>query len=866
MAATETIERARPLMRAGALVYLYRRRLRVHVVQEVLAGLGVAIGVALAFATIVAASSIAGSAEEVVHAVTGPASLQLRARTSAGFDEGLLREAQRLPGVKQAAPLLEQTATITAPSGRHVTVDLAGADTSLVVLDGLAHTLPTSTLSAGGIGLARSTARSLGIAAAATPRGAHTPTSTRVSLSLGGRVSRLRVSAVLGPETFGALSQARVAVMPLAQLQRLAGLRGRITRVLVQTRPKAQTAVANELSALARGRLDVVAAGQDVDLLRQALRPSDQASGFFAALSALLGLLFALAALLLTVPERRRAIADLRLNGAKRSAIVQLFLFQALLLGLAASILGVLCGYVMSLGAFHQSTGYLAEAFTLGTHTVVTTQPLEIALLGGVLATCVASAAPLIDLRPGRTLDAVYRHDGVPGNALSAGTGSVLGAGAAVLLAVTTALFATTSSHALLASALLALATVLTVPLAFAAVLRGAGALARRRPRLTILPVALSSLRATTLRSLALAATGGLALFGSIALGGARGDLLRGIERFARSYSSDAQIWVGNPGDNQAVVALGSDGLQRRIARVGGVASVSAFGGGFLALGERRVWIVAREPEAERGVLESQISEGSAPPALRRLGEGGWIAVSKQIADEQHTGVGGTLTLPTPSGSVRLRIAATTTNLAWSPGVIFMSRSGYARLWGSDAPTAYGVTLTPGVREPAAKRSIERALGTGSGLEVLTARERQARIDALTSEGLAHLGDISTLLEIAAILALAAALTSAIWQRRTGLAGLRLAGVRPRRLRAILLVESALMLGAGCVTGALAGIYGQLVIDGYLRHVTGFPVARLAADPRPLEILAIVIAIVLAIVAVPGWRASRVSPRIALDE
>ena len=86
------------------------------------------------------------------------------------------------------------------------------------------------------------------------------------------------------------------------------------------------------------------------------------------------------------------------------------------------------------------------------------------------------------------------------------------------------------------------------------------------------------------------------------------------------------------------------------------------------------------------------------------------------------------------------------------------------------------------------------------------------------------------------------------------------------RLRRILLVEAALMLGAGCVTGALAGIYGQFIIDAYLRHVTGFPVASLAASPRPVEILALVIASVLAIVALPAWLASRVSPTLALNE
>ena len=224
-----------------------------------------------------------------------------------------------------------------------------------------------------------------------------------VSLLVRGRALRLRVSAVLGPETFGALSQADVAVMPLADLQRLAGLPEHITRILVQAAPGREAAVRRELRALAAGRLEVAAADQDVALLGQALRPSDQASALFAAISVLLGVLLAFNALLLTVPERRRAIAELRLVGARRSAIVQMLFFQALCLGLAASLVGLLGGYALSRGVFHQSTGYLAEAFTLGTRTVLTAQPLLLALIAGVLATVLASAVPLLDLRRGRS-------------------------------------------------------------------------------------------------------------------------------------------------------------------------------------------------------------------------------------------------------------------------------------------------------------------------------------------------------------------------------------------------------------------------------------------------------------------------------
>lgn len=864
---------AQPLMRPYALLYLYRRRLRVHAVQELLAALGVAVAVALVFATIVAAGSIAGSAGEVLRTVAGPATLQLNARGGEGLGEGLLERVERLPGVRQAAPLLQQTATIVSPGGRSVTVDLAGADTSLVVLDGLAHTLPTATLTRGGIGLSLATARALGLPTPpvpaprnAAPGTAASGAGQTVSLVLRGASHPLNVSAVLGPETFGALSQARVAVMPLEDLQRLAGLGGRVTRILVAARPGREAQVRSELRALAGRHAEVAPASQDIALLHQALRPSDQASAFFATISGLLGLLFAGAALLLTIPERRRAIADLRLLGTRRGAIVQMLLFQALVLGLAASLLGLLGGYLLSRGVFHPSTGYLAEAFTLGSGTIVTAQPLVLALAGGVSATCLASAVLLLDLRRGRALDAVYREDSAPGNTLPGGARLTLGLAAAVLLAVASALFATTPSRALLACALLALATVLAIPLVFAGVLRGARALSERRQSLTILPVAVTSLRSTTVRSLALAATGAVALFGSVALGGARSDLSRGIDGFARAYAADAPVWVGNPGDNQATVDFQAHGLPGRIGALSGVAGVEAFQGGFIALDGRRVWIIARPPGGARQVLASQVVAGDPALASRRLAQGGWIALSQQIADERHVGVGASITIPTPSGPAAFRIAATTTNLAWSPGVLFMGAADYARLWQTDAPTALAVTPAPGVSVARVRREVQGALGAGSGLQAITARSREASIDTLTSEGLGQLGEISMLLVIAAVLAMAAALTSAIWQRRATLASLRLAGVRPRRLRLILLTESTLMLGAGCLTGALAGVYGQLVIDGYLRHTTGFPVAALGTSLRPLEVLALVVAVVLALAAVPGWRASHVSPTLALNE
>jgi putative ABC transport system permease protein len=846
------------LMRPYALLYFYRRRLRVHRVQELLAGVGIAVAVALVLAATIAEGSIAGSTRNVVRALVGPASLQLRARGDEGFPERTLARVEAIPGVKQAAPLLERTGTVMRPHGRRVTIDVAGTEISLAVLDGLAHTLPIGALSSGGIGLSRASAQRLGVDPTAS-------LPARVSVSLRGRLAALNVSAVLGREAVGALSEALVGVMPLRQMQRMTGLPGRITRILVQTRPGQQASVRRGLEAIAAGRLTVAPAYADVSLLRQALAPSDQASAFFAAVSAVIGLLFAFTATMLTVPERRRAIADLRLVGTRRSAIVQMVLFQALCLGVLASLLGVLLGYLLSVGALHQSTGYLAEAFTLGSGTVIGATPLLLAFAGGVLASCLACAVPLLDLRRGRTVGGVYHEGGVPGNALAPRTQVRLAVTAAALIALRAILVAAWPSVALAASALLAIATVLAVPLVFAWVLRGARWAASRFQRLTVLAVALGALKGTALRSLVLAATGAVAIFGSIALGGARQDLLSGIGGFAHSYSADAPLWVTNPNDNQAAVDFVPQEAAARVRRVQDVAGVQAFQGGFAELAGRRVWIIARPPGASRQVLTTQLEKGNPDTVAGEFARGGTVAISKQLAHALHLGVGGTLTLPTPSGVARLRIVATTTNLAWSPGVVFMSTSDYSHYWNTTAASALALSLTPAADATRTARAVRAALGPGSGLEVATAGARQARIDALTGEGLNRLGEIATLLVLAAILAMAAALGSSIWQRRASLASLRLTGVKPSRLRRILLTESLVILAVGCLTGAIAGVYGEQVIDEYLRGVTGFPVAQVAFSLRPILILAVVLACSLAIAAAPGWLASRVSPTVALE-
>jgi putative ABC transport system permease protein len=416
-------------VRLSALIWLYVRQVRRRPAQELLAGVGIALGVALMCAVQISNGSITGSSEEITKSIAGSATLQLRARDADGFEEALQERIQHLPGVKRAASVLDLPATIRGPHSTSVTVQLVSADPALALLDGLSARVPLQAELTSGVMLPSATARALGVST--TVGHAIEGPAQYVALELRGRTTRVKVTAILGQETIGALSGAVATFAPLPLVQHLAGLPRKVTRILVQSVPGREAKVRRELQRVAGGRLTVAPVDQEVALLAQALHPNAQATGFFALVSGLVGLLLAFNAMLLSTPERRRMIADLRIQGFRRWQLVQMLLFQALCLGVFASLVGLLAGDLLARGVFHEKPNYLAVAFPLGSQTVIGLRPLLISFFGGVLATCCAAMAPLFDLRRSRAVSAVYLEEGEPGQALDARARmSLLAAGA----------------------------------------------------------------------------------------------------------------------------------------------------------------------------------------------------------------------------------------------------------------------------------------------------------------------------------------------------------------------------------------------------------------------------------------------------
>jgi putative ABC transport system permease protein len=791
-----------------------------------------------------------------VRGTTGSAELQLVGRSPRGFDAGVLDDVARLPGVQQAAPLVELRVGLRG-SGPATTAVLLGSDQRLRTIGGeLARTIASPSLAAvHAIALPAPLTRELGVAVG-----------DEVVVAVGARSHRAPVAAILGAEEIGSLAQSPIVLAPLAYARELGDMPGRVTRVLVDARAGRVEQVRAGLERIAGDRLTVADGDAEVRLLKQAAAPNDQSTALFAAISALVGLLFAFNAMLLTVPERRRFIADLRLEGLGDLTVVRLVVFDALVLGVVASLAGLLLGDLLSRNLFHAAPGYLSFAFPVGDQRIVEPRSVALALLGGIAATLLAALRPLSDLLSRRPLDEVYREDDereddalLPQRAMPlAGLALVLVAGGVLALAP----HATIAGFVALVGGML-----LLIPGLLSAIVRLIDRLSQRT-RSAVLVVSVGELRTATTRSIALAATGALAVFGSVAVEGAHFDLQRGLDRDARAFNATADLWI-TPADRQNELATVPFALAPRqlaaLAAVPGVGEVRDYRGAFLDVGSRRTWVVAPPRASPSPILASQLVDGDLAQATARLRGHGWVALSRALVQQRHLAIGDALTLPTPRPT-RMRLAAVLTNLGWSSGAVVLNADDFRRAWASGDVSALQLLLAPGADPSATARLVRRALPPASNLAVETSWQREARFRTSTRQGLGRLTQIATLVLVAAALALAAAMGGVVWSRRARLAALKLNGFSDGEVWRALVLENALVLGIGCSIGAVFGLCGQFMLTRLLADATDFPTAYAPAGWLALATFAGVTLVAVAIAAVPGYLAARVSPAASLNE
>jgi putative ABC transport system permease protein len=835
------------------LLWFYRRRVRARAVQELLALVGIAIGVALLFAVQVSNRSLSASIAQLTHGLVGDAQLQLVGRGPEGFDERLVERVRNSPGVRAVAPMLVAQANLVV-GGRSRSVYVLAADQRLARLGGaLVSGYRTRSLER-----LHAVVLPLSLASALAVRYGDS-----VTLQVAGRSVETPVGAVVSARDVGPLAKSPVVFAPIEYAQKLAGMEGRVSRLYVAPEPGQTDLARQSLHRIAAGRLTIGGADYDRRVFAQAAMPNDQSTALFASISALVGFLLAFNAMLLMTRERRGVIAELRISGYGFRGVVEVLMFDALILGLAASVCGIALGDQLSRHVFQPSPGYLAIAFPVGNARTVSVEAVLLAFGAGLAAAMLATLTPLVAAFRAPTMDAV---EDVPqptaeGTALRSriwfATG-VLG------LVVSMFVLAVRPQAALLGVAALVASMLALLPACLAATLRVLDRF-RRRVASVVPPIAVGELESARSRSVAIAAIAAVAVFGSTAIESAHRDLQRALDRASHQLSAVTDLWVSAAGEANTLATVPfSPQAISTIARAPHVAAVAVYRGALLDIGNRRVWVMAPPRGSKAMIPPDEVINGNLRFAERRLNARGWAVVSKALAMERNLQVGDRFLLPAARPG-RFRVAAITTNFGWSPGAVIINADDFRDAWGSGDVSALQVRLD-GISPVAGKRLVTRALGVGSALTVETVAEREGRHRATTRDGLARLTQIATLMLTAATLSIGAALGGMIWQRRRRMADLKLAGITHRQLWSALILESALLLGVGCIVGALYGLFGAQLLDRALASVTGFPVDMSLGFGVALGSFALVGAAASAIVLLPGYMAARVPVEAAFQD
>jgi putative ABC transport system permease protein len=823
----------------SGLRYIYEARLATRSVrlQEIFAVVGIAVGVALFFASQVSSTSLDRGVPQLNAQLAGNAQVQMQARSYQGVPETVLAQVRRVPGVQSALPLLERQVNLIGPDGERAAL-LVGVE-------------PKAMRFASRFDRQFTTKQLNHFQAIALPEPLNQQIERdkleTVRIQLGSSFTAAWVGTTLSASEIGALVHSPVAVSTLAYAQRLANAPSTVTRILIHYDPALAKTARAGLARIARAwDINLTSSALESKLFAVAVAPENQSEKLFSAISALVGVLFAINAMLVTAPSRRKLLEDLLPHGYTRLMIVQILMVNALALGVIACIIGLVLGDALSILVFDVTPGYLTFAFPIGGGRVIEWQTVALAVALALGTAAIGVFAPLPEVFFGLSQRTRRLRVGWWRPALA-----IVGV---LSLAVTTYTLLLDTRAALVGNITLVLALACALPFAFSA---SVWLFSRLSDLLDDVGSGYAAAELDSpparVRYLAIAATAALAVFATAEFGGTQSNLIRGLDASIRGMDGSANLWVVPSGGSSLQTTVAFAAINPRTLDVPGVQSVSAYGGSFLNWGDHRVWVIAPGQSVTQPIPPTQVLTGSLKVASAKVRSGSWAVLSQGLADEQHIRLGERFTLPAPR-PITLRLAATTTNLGWPPGTVILSAGDYAEGWRSDDPSAYQIKTTA---SPGRERALLRAALGNAGVSVQTAGEREALHFAAARQGLSRLTQIRILIYVAAIAAVLAALTAMIYARRDQIAQANVHGISSGKLWRSLMWENAVVLVCGSALGVIFGVYAQLLGSHYLAAVTGFPIIYSVELFAAIVSFGLVALLTVVVLGIPGLRVVR---------
>jgi putative ABC transport system permease protein len=625
---------------------------------------------------------------------------------------------------------------------------------------------------------------------------------------------RYKVSGVASLGDSDSLGGTRLVVMTLPEAQRVTDHHGYDSISVAAGNPdEVKAALQRELGRDFNVRTGKEAAQQQAQDLSSALGFLRTGLLVFAAVALLVGGFLIFNTFSVTVAQRTKEFALLRVLGASRRQILRSVLIETLVVGVVASVLGVLAGIALAPGLAAMLKAFGLDLGTTGIE--IKPSSVIIGLVVGIVATMVSGFVPARRATRVEPVTAM-RESVTPGFGRLRRRRIVVSLGllAVGVLALVYGLFGGTGSSSgdasllglgalLMVFGVAVLAPVLVQPLA-----RGIGAPLARAQGLTGVLARENAIRQpqrTAVTAAALMVGLALVVFVTIFAAGLKGSVSHVIDK-----QVTAKLVVQNQDGFSPIPAK----VTQTVARIPGVEKASAF---------------RFSPSLVRGVSGTTSANGIDPATAAAVIELKWTQGSQALlssltntqtlldgdwAKSHHLGVGETMHVTTPAGKqLDYKVVGTFKNQAGMTANVIVTNASMVASWDSTQIQYIWASAAPGTDQAKLAATADAALKAYPSTDALSIDQFKKK----QQEGLNTLvGLVFALLLLSVLIALLGivnTLALSVHERTRELGMLRAVGMSRRQVRRMVRAESVITAVIGAVLGTVLGLAFAVIVS-----------------------------------------------------
>ena len=648
-------------------------------------------------------------------------------------------------------------------------------------------------------------------------------------------------------------------IADIATAQAWLGQAGRLSRIDVRIADGDAAALARLEAALPDGVRVLTAASrtQATVAMSQAFMTNLTAMSL---LALLVGLFLIFNSVSFSVLQRRGLIAIVRALGFTRRELLTMILTEAALLGLFASVLGIVLGVLLGEQLLQLVARSINDLYFRLTVTDVSVDTLSIVkgIVAGVAAAVVAATAPAIEATNYEPRLAMSRSslEWRAGRSLPYIT---LAGVATMLIAVALLAFSGRDLVAGLAAVfLLILGFALCVPVAV------------RRASLALAPLAQSA-GGTPARIAVSGIADGLSrtAVAIVALAIAVSATI-GVSVMVDSFRGSVKTWLEQTlqADVYTGVVRGEiqPDLVDDLGNIGGVVAVSTSRRTWIENASQRTQLLAIRM-APGGYAGTELLDGDPAGVWDAWEHEDVVLVSEPYAYRNRVGPGDTVVLPTDTGNREFRIAARYQSYDINASAVMISRNNYDRYFDDDGVDTLGLYLSDDTNVDDVIAAVKTVSDGRQRLRV----DSNARIRDLSLEIFDQtfiITDVLYWLAIGvALIGILGAMLALQLERAREFALLRALGMTPHQVGGMITAQTGVIgLLSGVAAIPLGLIMAWVLIKVINRRAFGWQIDMTVAPDILVSALVFAVGASLVAGVYPAWRAAQGRPAVVMRE